>query len=415
RPGRAADTHGHPVRGTVPELAVGDGHVLSGTLSRAAHPWLGDHAIQGTVLLPGTALLELAVRAGRELGCASAEELTLESPLPVPEDGEVQLQIVVDAADASGRRPLRLFSRGDETGWTRHASGFLSAAAPDQGPAPATAARPPRRATALDVAALYDALDEHGYQYGPSFRQVQAAWRAGDDLFAEVAVPAELLAEGSRFVFHPALLDAALHPLVATGLLGEDDGRILLPFGWTGFTVTGLPGDAGVAERVRVRVRLVPAASGGVDLTVTDDTGTLVLATGSLTLRPVATDRLLPARQMRHLYRVDWEPLPTGVPESARWAVLGDAALGVARAGGVTAAAYPDLTALSTAVDGGDPRPDLVLVDPVADAVGEGDDGAPDASAHLFAGRALALVQDWLADEHLTGARLVVLTRRAMA
>ncbi|MFF0825270.1 SDR family NAD(P)-dependent oxidoreductase, partial [Micromonospora haikouensis] len=410
---RGANTLGHPFLGTVTELAVGDGHVLSGTLSRAAHPWLGDHAIQGTVLLPGTALLELAVRAGRELGCASAEELTLESPLPVPEDGEVQLQIVVDAADASGRRPLRLFSRGDETGWTRHASGFLSAAAPDQGPAPTTAAWPPRRATALDVAALYDALDEHGYQYGPSFRQVQAAWRAGDDLFAEVAVPAELLAEGSRFVFHPALLDAALHPLVATGLLGEDDGRILLPFGWTGFTVTGLPGAAGVAERVRVR--LVPAGSGGVDLTVTDDTGALVLATGSLTLRPVATDRLLPVRQVRHLYRVDWEPLPTGVPGSARWAVLGDAALGVARAGGVTAAAYPDLAALSTAVAGGDPRPDLVLVDPVADAVGEGDDGAPDASAHLFAGRVLALVQDWLADEHLTGARLVVLTRRAMA
>ena len=46
-------------------LADGEGALFTGRLSLESHPWLADHAVMGTVLLPGTAFLELALHAAR--------------------------------------------------------------------------------------------------------------------------------------------------------------------------------------------------------------------------------------------------------------------------------------------------------------------------------------------------------------
>ncbi|MFD8009772.1 SDR family NAD(P)-dependent oxidoreductase [Streptomyces sp. NPDC059762] len=402
-----AHAMGHPFLRTATELADGDGHVFTGRLSRSARPWLADHRVRGVVLLPGTAFLDVVARAGDELGCGTVDELTLEAPLPVPEDDDVEIQVVVGAADASGRRQARLFSRVGDGGWTRHATGFVSAGAPGGEAAFASGAWPPPGASELDVADLYDGLREHGYEYGPAFRNVQAAWRLGDALFAEVALPAELRAETGRGAVHPALLDAALHPLAAIGLLREDEGGMLLPFSWTGYAAaTGSSAGKGAET---VRVRLTTAGSDTVEVVVTDDADSSVVASGVLALRATAVDRLGAVRGVRDLYGLAWEPLPPAVPEDVRWAVLGDAA----PAGGPTADTYPELAALREAVANGAPVPEFVLARP-----GDGPDGVtPDVAAHAAAGRALALVQEWLglAEERLDAARLVVVTRGAVA
>jgi acyl carrier protein len=101
----------------------------------------------------------------------------------------------------------------------------------------------------------------------------------------------------------------------------------------------------------------------------------------------------------------------------ARWALLGGDQVRVAKALGgapVQVESYPDLDSLREAMDAGTPPPDLVLVNGVLP-------GGPDAGADLPAtvrlacGRALALVQTWLADERLDDAKLVLITRDAMA
>ena len=74
------------------------GYLLTGRISAAAQPWLADHVVAGRVLVPGTALAEMAVRAGAEAGCARVEELTLEAPLVLPASGGVQVQVAVGAA-----------------------------------------------------------------------------------------------------------------------------------------------------------------------------------------------------------------------------------------------------------------------------------------------------------------------------
>ncbi|MGW4766386.1 acyltransferase domain-containing protein, partial [Streptomyces pseudogriseolus] len=95
---------GHPLLGASVALADADGYLFTGRLSTQTHPWLADHAVDGAILLPGTAYVELALRAGDEVGCGHLEELTLEAPLVIPEQGAVQLQISVGGPDDAGRR-----------------------------------------------------------------------------------------------------------------------------------------------------------------------------------------------------------------------------------------------------------------------------------------------------------------------
>ncbi|NGO49545.1 polyketide synthase dehydratase domain-containing protein, partial [Streptomyces ureilyticus] len=121
---------GHPLLAAAVRLADDQGVVLTGRLSLRTHPWLADHAIGGTVLFPGAGLVEIALRAGDEVGCPRLEELTLEMPLVIPEEGDVALQVRVGAQDESGWRPVSVHSQaGPDEEWTRHVSGALSQAA----------------------------------------------------------------------------------------------------------------------------------------------------------------------------------------------------------------------------------------------------------------------------------------------
>ncbi|WP_455567833.1 type I polyketide synthase, partial [Streptomyces asoensis] len=59
----------HPLLGAVVAVPETGGVVCTSRLSLRAHPWLADHAVSGVVLVPGTGLVELVVRAGDEVGC----------------------------------------------------------------------------------------------------------------------------------------------------------------------------------------------------------------------------------------------------------------------------------------------------------------------------------------------------------
>ena len=73
-------------------------------------------------------------------------------------------------------------------------------------------------AVPVDTGRAVPALAAGGYWYGPAFRGLRAAWRRGQEMFAEVALPRERRGRRAAFGLHPALLDAALH---AAWLAGE--------------------------------------------------------------------------------------------------------------------------------------------------------------------------------------------------
>src|SRR5262249_31145205 len=257
----------HPVLTTVPGHPENEGLQFTGRLSLAAHSWLADHAVNEVVLLPGAALAELALFAGEQVGCPSVTELVLHEPLVIPEHDTVLIQVVVSDEPADGRG-VRIYSRRQSPEpldtrpvWTKHAEAVLrsdpagGSASPTASPAasptvhpmisPTTyptadlttnlttdpAVWPPLDAVPVDVSDCYGRLARRGYQYGPAFRGLRAAWRRGAELYAEVALPEA--AGGDDFGLHPALLDAALHALEYL-----DPGReatseqVRLPFAW---------------------------------------------------------------------------------------------------------------------------------------------------------------------------------------
>ncbi|MFE2770596.1 acyltransferase domain-containing protein, partial [Streptomyces albidoflavus] len=79
----------HPWLTHVTPLASGDGLVLSGRIdaSGAGQGWLREHQVFGTVLLPGTALLDMVLTAAERVGAAGIDTLTLSTPLVLPDHG----------------------------------------------------------------------------------------------------------------------------------------------------------------------------------------------------------------------------------------------------------------------------------------------------------------------------------------
>ncbi|MGW2643183.1 SDR family NAD(P)-dependent oxidoreductase [Streptomyces sp. NPDC001348] len=317
---------GHPLLGAAVTLPGDGGLVLTGRLSLAAQPWLADHAVGSTVVVPGTALLEMAVRAGDEAGHPNLADLTLEAPLVLPDKAEVHLRVVVAGSGEDGCT-VTVYSRpADATAddpWTRHATGLLTRQ-PDT-TAEHLAAWPPADAESVDTSRLYADLGALGLDYGPAFRGLRSAWRTADALYAEVALPLENAAQAAEFGLHPALLDSALHAIALGGFLDAGDGGPWLPFNWSGVTLHS----AGAAA---LRVRIAAAGEDAVSVTVADTAGAPVATVETLGLRPLPADALAqlsrtagnPFRDT--LFHVEWTALPapetTEVPDD--WAVFGD-------------------------------------------------------------------------------------------
>ncbi|MET8162601.1 SDR family NAD(P)-dependent oxidoreductase, partial [Sphaerisporangium sp. NPDC005289] len=391
----------HPILGAVVEQPDG-GAILTGRLSLTAQPWLADHAINATPILPGTAFVELALRAGDQVGCPTIDELTLHTPLPIPgthhhtikgtagadgtgdtsirdtgSDGVV-VQVTVTAPGQDGRRQIAIHSKDDHGEWTRHATGTLTStptttSADADAAAELSQAWPPPGAEPLDTIGLYDRLVDHGYGYGPAFHGLTHAWKHHDDLYADITLP-EQAGQTTRYGIHPALFDATTHVALLAGE-GAGKGGPLIPFNWNGVTLHAIGATA-------LRVRLHPEPDGGFRLDLADPAG-----------RPVATVETVASRPV-----AETDPsAPTGA-SVARW---------------LTEVVWRPLTGASAADNGGEPalRDGAAVVDATG---GAGDDAGdlPD-KIRRRVGAVLAELQDRLAEEDPRP--VLVATRGAVA
>ncbi|MEU6917943.1 type I polyketide synthase [Streptomyces olindensis] len=403
----------HPLLGAAAELAGRDEWLFTGRIATRTHPWLADHVVFGTVVVPGTAMVEMALCAGEKLGCPVVEEIVFQAPLVVDGEDDVQIQLAVGEPDDRGRRVLSVYSRPDAPAdWTLHAEGVLAPATGDDPPGPAD---PSEDAEHLDGQALYDRLAGMGFGYGSAFQGVTSLWQDHDEVVAEVSLDDPTAEQAGRFGIHPALFDAALHGL---GLLGRwEEGRLPLPFSFTGVRLHRPGTDA-------VRVRITGIGRDRVRIAAHDDTGEPVLTVEALRTRPIDAGTLLDTRRDTHhsLHLPQWKDLPAPTPANPpRLASLGtapDAAPGIEHT-------YPDLDAL---LDSGD-TPDAVVWTATdahgpdaTDAHGSvaGDAHGPvvaDAHGSVAAGvhasvrATLTTLRTWLADDRCARSTLVVVTR----
>ena len=286
----------HPLLGA----AVGAGGWRGVDLHRSpvaeTHPWLADHVVAGVALLPGTALLELALHAGEQLDCGVVRELTLQAPLVLREDEAVQVQLLVGGARGVGcesrRRPCPYRGRRHRAGYGRD---DLDAPR-HRGAGPARAGRggradrgerggrawPPRASSGRRGMAARRARSRSrsticttnwrpsGLEYGPEFQGLRSVWRRGEELFAEVAPSERQQREATAFGLHPAAARRGAARGRRRAPAGEDGevaaGGPRLPFSWSGVKLYAAGASA-------LRVRLVRAGEDTLALSVADGEG----------------------------------------------------------------------------------------------------------------------------------------------
>ncbi len=419
----------HPMLMSRLGLAGGGGCLFTGHLSLDSHAWLSDHAVLGTVLLPAAAFVELALYAGREVGCPTIAELVLEAPLVLSEGtAGVRLQVSLEHAQASGGgRVLAIHScprgalvggREEEDVWTCHARGIMLAPAHSGAPTPmvgATAqapsaervterastfggAWPPAGAAAIAIDGVYARLAEIGFDYGPAFQGLRGVWRRGEETFAELALPEPADAEAGRFGLHPALLDSVFHALLAapqdnSNGSGAPGPRIPVALG--DVELHGLGASA-------LRVHCSPAGDGGVSFTATDESGRAVVSVGSIVTRAVSAEQIAAARGASRdsLFGLEWT------------------ASALAEAGAAQPGRVVDLTADGLAASADVVREWRVAAGGLPGVVREervAEGGLPGV-AHLILHRVRDLLEEWLADEQREEtSRLVFVTHGALA
>lgn len=277
----------------------------------------------GVVVVPSATLIEFLLVAGGRIDCGVVDELTLQAPILPSEDDEVDLQVLVRAADDSGRRQFEFFFRSSaQAEWVHNATGSLG---PEWHGDAELLRRlhaepwPPAAAESIDPAWVPEQIARgSGLEYGPAFLGVRAAWEREGTVFAEIVLDTEAATDAERFALHPALLDLVMHSGLARLAWQDmdsdpDAGRLL--FRWGGARLhrpAPRPGHHGPGVTA---LRVIAMATGAetVSVATIDPEGNPVVSVDAVVMRPYDVNefRSALAGDQAALYRVGWEPAAT--------------------------------------------------------------------------------------------------------
>ncbi|MFF0457527.1 type I polyketide synthase [Nocardia africana] len=399
----------HPILTGVVGLAGSDEWLFTGRLSLRTHPWIADHTTYGVVVVPSAALIEFLLVAGGRIGCGEVDDLTLQAPILPAADDEIELQVLVQAPDGSGRRRFEFYFRTSaDDEWVHNATGALAAHRDGDSELPARLRAeqwPPADAERVDTEGLAERIyQDAGLEYGPAFIGVRAAWQRGDAVFSEVVLDTAAAPEAGRHALHPALLDLVLHAGFSRLMWRDadfppDTGRLL--FRWGGARFHRQASERR-AEVTSLRVVAIASGTETISVAAVDRNGDPIVSVDAVVMRPydLGEFRRMPARDDVGLYEVRWEsaPVSPAAPPASSTAVLASTPLpGIGTCYGSVA----DLVAAERV-------PDVVVWRVAARSTA----GAADVAAAVRAQvqGTLALLKSWLAQRPLSGARLVVVT-----
>ncbi len=246
-----------PWRGPIRSSAQPNTVLCEIDVSTGLLPMLSDHRVQGSVVVPGAALLDFAVAGTvRAFG----------APLRMPRNVAFHHSLVLDGAQP---RTVQLVLRGQPSGpvsfelqrmdsvasgaaaWSLLASGAM--VADDQDEADNEPHRPQdiqsRCAEKISGTSFYSRLAQHGLEYGPAFQKVTDVWRRDGEAVARLTPP-----ESTRSIdIDAALLDGCFQVLAATLPVSNGHSHdTYLPIGLADLRVRGMSSD-GVWCHARLR------------------------------------------------------------------------------------------------------------------------------------------------------------------
>jgi len=276
-------------------------------------PYLNDHCVQGTVVLPAAAYLEMAMTAAKTL--FAGQQVVLEgiefkralmfSDLPK------RVQFIV-SMQTSVRATFEFYSlENSETpdSWTLHAAGAISVAQSTASPSPLSTEQIKHHCDfALSQAIHYRSLAQRGLQYGPCFQGVKRLWQGERIALADIALPEQVAAKAGNYQIHPAFLDSCFQALAATLPIDETD--TYLPVGLDRLQVYQQP-----CENAWAYATLADGAANGVealkgDLVVFDHNGQPLLQATGLRMKRLDGNLQETAEQQsidNLLYGLQWQ------------------------------------------------------------------------------------------------------------
>ena len=274
------------------------GHPLIGrnvsTLSLQAYatridvdrPFVRDHTVAGTSVVPAVIALEMARAAAAEaldgVAVTALSDVTWIRPLVVDQPLELKVQIARPDASRNGPSPALQFTLTTAAGGSKHVEGRVhtTAAAP-----PATLDLEAIRRRCTDVrsgAAVYAGFVDRGLRYGPTFQAIQELRVGHDESLARLAVPGGLDAELDRYLVHPALLDAALQAVVGCARPGQD--ALSVPFALDRMAFWAA---SPVPSYAYARRRSDAGSMARYDVALVDEGGATCVSFEGLTLKPM--------------------------------------------------------------------------------------------------------------------------------
>jgi len=180
--------------------------------------YLEDHRVQGAVVYPGAAYIEMALAAAKEIfgeGSYVLEDLEFHKALFLA-DEPARLQLSVDR---QGQTSFDIHSqpKGEESSWVRHASGNLQRLQNGNVTKPVVLDEIRSRYTGeISKSELYQQFQEMGLEYGPNFQGIEQLWCADSEAIALLKLPETLQKEVNEYQLHPALLDACFQVFIGT-------------------------------------------------------------------------------------------------------------------------------------------------------------------------------------------------------
>ncbi|MEU4512366.1 SDR family NAD(P)-dependent oxidoreductase [Nonomuraea wenchangensis] len=276
-----------------------------GRLEPERLPWLPDHEIDGTVIMPGAAYIEMALAAGRRALGGPVEVLALRFPSAMTlSAADPVRQTQVTLSDEDGL--FRIASRsGQEGEWRMHARGRvrrLYGGAPGRVDLKGARARATRH---RDHDTCYAELTGVGFTYGPSFKVLRELWTSPREALASYV----LNVSQSGYEAHPTLLDGALHTVIPL-LIGSGHGY--LPVSVRAVRCWRNPPPWGFAH---TRLTYVSEHEAEFDVTVSDDTGEVAVLIEGCRVRRLPTTARTPVAE----YLTELRPASRSGAPSLPW------------------------------------------------------------------------------------------------
>jgi myxalamid-type polyketide synthase MxaB len=326
----------HPLLGQRLHLAGSREIHFESHISQHSPAFLQHHCIYDTVILPATAYLEMALKAGAiafKSDKLLLEKVAIQQALMLSEDEQTTLQLVLKPEDTTAYS-FQIFSASEndseEAVWTVHASGVVRVGDGDpDSPQADLSSLQTQYPETVSVENYYRELRERGFGYGPSFQAIERLQKQEEQALAQIGLPDALTTtEVEDYHFHPALLDACLHMLASTF---PDTGQqeVYLPVGVERLQVYCRPGHSLWSQVQNLQFNGIDRLSA--DLCLFDAVGKVVAKIEGFSFRRASRKALQRSIQQDlgdWLYQIAWEPqtLDTPVPaeQPGKWLIFAD-------------------------------------------------------------------------------------------